>query len=369
MSNQAASRPLQVALQRRAAPRRPATDARAARRAGRPGTSRPSGSVVNCVSSRSRGGSSASPQLPRPPRSAAAILGLAIGHDRRLDARRARRSKSSASSRQEPLPPARAPARDRRGRARPRGRAPRPRRRGWRGIRRSAAAAGRIVLGQVRAEAVAATARPRAQRLAPDTRSCATVRSNREGVEALRHVEACNNPVIDWFRLMSILHRDGYDNGKASRCRAKLMRPSSQVAGCPAPRLRSPVLLLHGADTWPWRGPLSGIIVRRSHARPRGSLLHDDPRRSRRARDQGRVAGQRRRLAAARPLRQRQVRLLHGNEPRQGEHRARPQGARPTAISSSALLAHADVLVENFRPGAMDGSATAGRRCMPAIRA
>ena len=50
----------------------------------------------------------------------------------------------------------------------------------------------------------------------------------------------------------------------------------------------------------------------------------------------------------------RRERVLPQHQPQQGERDARLQAARRPRACSSALLAAADVVVENFRPGTLD---------------
>ena len=106
---------------------------------------------------------------------------------------------------------------------------------------------------------------------------------------------------------------------------------------------------------------------RRLHPRALRTVLHDDPRRSRRARHQARASRPRRRhaaLGAAVP--RRRERLLPQRQPQQGERRA-STSRRPAAASWwSGCWPQADVVVENFRPGTLDGvgldAATVRRR-------
>src|SRR5690606_14668514 len=84
-------------------------------------------------------------------------------------------------------------------------------------------------------------------------------------------------------------------------------------------------------------GAAFGDNRRRPDPRPSRTLLHDGPAGPGRARHQGRGAGDRRRRPLLRPVPQRQVGLFHVAQPRQGKHRARPQGAgRPRDLRGAA---------------------------------
>ena len=78
-------------------------------------------------------------------------------------------------------------------------------------------------------------------------------------------------------------------------------------------------------------GPLHGVRDPRPHPRARRSVLHDAPRRSRRGRRQGRVAGRGPHASGVALACRRAVRrVLPERQPEQAEHRDRSQGGRGT---------------------------------------
>ena len=92
----------------------------------------------------------------------------------------------------------------------------------------------------------------------------------------------------------------------------------------------------------------------RPDPRARRPLLHDDPVGPRRRGDQDRAAAGRRgaRLGPAVPRRRRQ--LLHRHQPQQARASRSTSASRQGKAVLLRLLEGADVLIENFKPGAME---------------
>ena len=110
--------------------------------------------------------------------------------------------------------------------------------------------------------------------------------------------------------------------------------------------------------------PPVGHHRHRPVAHPGRPLLHLPDGRDGRPGDQGRAAQGRRRRPGLRPLRQRQVDLLRLDQPRQGEHRARPQERRAPRRSSRSCSRRPTSSSRTSGPARWRSWATAGRRCI-----
>ena len=129
---------------------------------------------------------------------------------------------------------------------------------------------------------------------------------------------------------------------RAPRCRSEIDERPHEVGRLPCPA---------GAPyARPGRDPRRGLL-----ARARGAAVHDDARRPRRRRREGRAPRRRRRHARVGPAVARRGRdVLPRAEPQQALGDARPQGPGRPRAGPARSPARADVVLESFRPGTID---------------